>query len=49
MSGTNTGTSPVFNFPPTGKAVTWRGVSMLYLQAGKIQKQIRLEDNLGLY
>jgi len=49
LSGTNTGTSPAFNFPPTGKAVTWRGVSMLYLQDGKIQKQIRIEDNLGLY
>jgi predicted ester cyclase len=49
FTGTNTGTSPAFNFPPTGKAVTWRGVSMLYLQDGKIQKQIRIEDNLGLY
>jgi predicted ester cyclase len=49
LKGTNTGTSAVFNFPPTNKAVVWRGVSMLYLQNGKIQKQIRLEDNLGLY
>ncbi len=49
FSGTNTGTSPAFDFPPTGKAVVWRGVSMLYLQNGKIQKQIRIEDNLGLY
>jgi steroid delta-isomerase-like uncharacterized protein len=49
MKGTNTGTSAVFNFPPTGKAVVWRGVSMLYLRNGKIQKQTRIEDNLGLY
>jgi len=49
LTGTNTATSSVFNFPPTGKQVTWRGVSMLYLQDGKIQKQIRIEDNLGLY
>jgi predicted ester cyclase len=49
LTGTNTGTSPAFDFPPTGKQVTWRGVSMLYLQGGKIQKQVRIEDNLGLY
>jgi predicted ester cyclase len=49
LKGTNTGTSAAFNFPPTGKALVWRGVSMLYLQNGKIQKQIRIEDNLGLY
>jgi predicted ester cyclase len=49
LKGTNTGTSPAFNFPATGKALVWRGVSMLYLANGKIQKQIRIEDNLGLY
>tara|TARA_B110000003_G_scaffold196461_2_gene195143 strand:- start:1362 stop:1793 length:432 start_codon:yes stop_codon:yes gene_type:complete len=47
IHGTHTG--PLGNMPPTGKAVSFRDVTILKLRNGKIIEQRGLSDHLSLF
>jgi predicted ester cyclase len=48
QTGTNTGQSKVFPFPPTGKRVKWSGCTVSRRVEGKTVESWNLWDQLGL-